>query len=242
MTPLAQSLVARRRALVTLVAPAFIAACSTGAAHAGGGVGVARPAAQQASAPSANASSPTAGAAADRMLVRRATLALDTERPGDVAPRATSLATAMGGYVQSSTEDSDGNVAMTLRVPGSSLEAALDTLARLGHVRSRTVSTDDVTDQVVDLEARLVSLRASRDRLRELQQRTGTVGDLLVVERELTRVQGDIDSLEGRVKLVRGSVALAELSLEARRPVKLGPVSALFVGLGRLVGKLFVIR
>jgi hypothetical protein len=234
-----------RRAVLALCAAAALSACTTGrVAPSSGTVSQAKGA--PSSAGGGGGSSPSvgpavAGAPGERMLVRRGSLSIETERPGDVSPRAAALASAVGGYVQSSTESSDGDVHVTLRVPAPSLDAALDTLARLGRVRGRTVSADDVTEQLVDLEARLTTLRASRDRLRELQQRAGTVADLLVAERELTRVQGEIDSLEGRLKFVRGSVALAELTLSARRPVKLGPIGALFAGLGKLVGKLFVL-
>jgi hypothetical protein len=140
----------------------------------------------------------------DRLLVRRAELAIEVEHPADVPPRATALATSLGGYVQSTTA-TEGGVYLTLRVPATSLDAVLDSLGRLGHVESRTVSADDVTEQAVDLEARVASLRSARDRLRELQGRATTVAELVAAEGELGRVQAELDSLEGRLKLLRGS-------------------------------------
>jgi hypothetical protein len=181
------------------------------------------------------------GSSQDRLLVRRAELVIEVERPADVQPRATALASALGGYVQSATTAERG-VHLVLRVPATSLDATLDSLGRLGHVESRTVSADDVTEQAIDLEARVTSLRAARDRLRELQGRAAAVAELVAAEGELARVQGELDSMEGRLKLLRSSVALAEVRLQARQRLVLGPLGILFAGLGRLVGKLFVIR
>ena len=176
----------------------------------------------------------------DRMLVRRAQLRVEVERSGDVPPRATAVTTSLGGYVQSTTA-AEKSVDMVLRVPAASLDAALDSLARLGKVESRTVSADDVTEQAVDLDARVASLRAARDRLRELHSRAATVAELVAAEGELARVQGELDSLEGRLKLLRGSVALAEINLRADQKLVLGPLGVVFAGIGKLIGKLFVI-
>ena len=176
----------------------------------------------------------------ERQLVRRAQLQLEVERSADVPARATALTTSLGGYVQSTTA-AEKSVSMVLRVPAASLDVALDSLARLGKVESRTVSADDVTEQTVDLDARVASLRAARDRLRELHSRAGTVAELVAAEGELARVQGELDSLEGRLKLLRGSVALAEIDLRAQQKLVLGPLGVLFAGIGKLLGKLFVI-
>lgn len=184
---------------------------------------------------------PSVTSSQERLLVRRAELSIEVERPADVAPRATALATSLGGYVQSTTS-AERSVYMTLRVPAPSLDAALDSLGRLGHLESRTVSADDVTEQAIDLEARVASLRASRDRLRELQGRAATVAELVAAEGELGRVQGELDSLEGRLKLLRGTVALAQVELRVTQKLVLGPLGVLFAGLGNLLGRLFVIR
>lgn len=232
---------ARCAGVAVLLSAAALSACAGGAVARRGAPGGGGQVAAQIARPEA-ASTALPAQTAERLLVRHASLALDVERPSEVPPRATALATALGGYVQSASEVAGGGVHLTLRVPAPSLDAAIDSLARLGRVRSRTLRADDVTEQAVDLEARLATLRGARDRLRELQGKAATVADLLAAERELTRVQGELDGLEARLKFLRNSVALAELTLDARRPVVLGPLGVVFVGLGRLVAKLFVLR
>lgn len=85
-------------------------------------------------------------------------------------------------------------------------------------------------------------LRASRDRLRQLLDRAATVQDVVAVERELARVQGQLESLEARLAALRGEVARSELFVRLEQKVVPGPLGAVLLGLGTLIGKLFVWR
>ena len=118
----------------------------------------------------------------------------------------------------------------------------MDSSAALGTPRERTVSAEDVTEQVVDTEERLVALRASRDRLRLLMERATSVADVVTVERELARVQAELESMERRLNALRGAVTLSELSVRIERGQVLGPLGLLAVGIGQVIGKLFVWR
>lgn len=83
-----------------------------------------------------------------------------------------------------------------------------------GEVRLRTTSAEDVTRQMVDTEARLAALRTLRDRLLEiLQSRPGQLADLLEVERELARVQGDLDAATSALAVLRQRVTMSELQV-----------------------------
>jgi hypothetical protein len=184
--------------------------------------------------------------AQDRLLVRRASLDVEVRDPTQFAERARTLTERLGGFVAHSSrtgngDPDDGQVQLVLRLPSDSLDAALDSLGALGKVRSRMVSSDDVTEQVVDLQARVTNLRASRDRLRQLVGQATAVADVVAVERELTRVQGELDALEARLEYLRSSVSLAEITVTARPALRLGPLGLLFGGVFRLVGALFVL-
>lgn len=184
--------------------------------------------------------------AAERLLVRRARLDMEVDDPVAFAGRVEATIRRFGGFVAQSTRRSDvgrgrGSAELVLRVPAASLDDALDSLGALGKVRSRSSSADDVTEEVVDLEARAANLRASRDRLRALQERTTSVADVVAVERELARVQGELDSLEARLEYLRRSVALAEVTVSAHPRVRLGPLGIVIGGAARLVAALFVL-
>jgi hypothetical protein len=92
-----------------------------------------------------------------------------------------------------------------------------------GRVISQTTSTEDLTRSIVDTEARLRAQTALRDRLQELlRSRPGRLSDLLEVERELARVQGEIDAVQSNLAVMRTRVAMSELTISYRsapRPV-----------------------
>lgn len=92
-----------------------------------------------------------------------------------------------------------------------------------GRITSSTTNTEDLTRQIVDTEARLRAQTALRDRLQELlRSRPGRLSDLLEVERELARVQGEIDAVQSSLAVMRTRVAMSELTIQYRsapRPV-----------------------
>lgn len=186
-------------------------------------------------------SSVSAQAIQDRQIVRNGRMTLEVQRLDVARAGFERAAVAVAGQIVRSTA-AEKRAEYLVRVPAARLDALMDSVATLGEVEARTVTTSDVTEQVVDLEARLNALRATRDRLRQLLERADEVQDVISVERELGRVQGELESLEGRLRLLQTQVAMSELSVRiTQRPV-LGPLGAIIVGATSLLGKLFVIR
>lgn len=86
-----------------------------------------------------------------------------------------------------------------------------------GRIVSENTSSEDLTRQIVDTEARLRAQTALRDRLQELlRSRPGRLADLLEVERELARVQGEIDAVQSALAVMRTRVSMSELTLTYR--------------------------
>jgi hypothetical protein len=175
------------------------------------------------------------------MLIRRGALGLDVDEVAPPVARTHALVVSVGGYVERE-EHQDRSADLTLRVPEPKLDAAMDTLAGLGTVTSRASSSRDVSQETIDVEARLRTLAASRDRLRDLLSRATTVSEVITVEHELARVQGELESLQGRLEQLRASSALAELSVSFHQRVILGPLGKVATGFGRFIKRLFVIR
>ncbi len=119
------------------------------------------------------------------------------------------------------------------------LEAQAD--AAGGRLMGRTTNTDDLTRQIVDTEARQRAQTTLRDRLQELlRNRGGRLSDLLETERELARVQAEIDALQSSLAVMRTRVAMSELTLSyqsASAPLRgdtfrpLGEAFASFLGI-----------
>lgn len=175
----------------------------------------------------------------DRMLVRRGDLAAEVEDLTPPLVRSHSLTESLGGYIASESRN-DRSLNISMRVPEPKLDVALDSLSQFGTVKSRSVSSQDVTEESIDVEARIQSLTVERDQLRALLNRASGIPDIFTIERELARVQGDIDSLQHRLEHLRNTSTLAELNAEFSKPIKPGPVTRFFSAIGRGIGRLFV--
>jgi hypothetical protein len=178
-------------------------------------------------------------ASAERKPVRSADLVVLVDTAAKVAREAERLVDNVGGFVERSKATTDGGASLQCRVPAARLGQVMDGVASLGHEERRSVSAADVTEQYADLEARLRTSIALRDRLLHLLGRADGVSDVLTVERELSRVQAEIESMQARIDQLKSQVELSELSLTLHRKRKLGPLSYAGYGIWRGLSKLF---
>jgi len=107
---------------------------------------------------------------------------------------------------------------VTVRVPVKDFEAFVTDVSKLGTVRSQSESSDDVTQQHVDLAARLKNLQAEEVRLRDFFDAAKDVKDMLAIEQELARVRGEIESLDAQVKFLERQAAMATVTIELTEP------------------------
>jgi hypothetical protein len=143
---------------------------------------------------------------------------------------ATAIATAAGGYVQNSSQQSSqtSSADIVIRVPAGSFGTAVNRLKGLGTVRSSSIGGDDVTRQLIDLNARLVNLQAQRRVLLGLMQKATTIAASILVENQLSQVQGAIEQLSGQLRYVhdRADFSTITLSMMAAGAVAPAPQHA----------------
>lgn len=108
---------------------------------------------------------------------------------------------------------------ITVRVPSDRYAAFIADAAKLGRVLNEAESSDDVTQQHVDMQARLDNLKAEQVRLRQLFAKATNVKDMLAVEQELARVQGEIESMKAQIDYLERQAARATVTLELTEPV-----------------------
>jgi hypothetical protein len=148
----------------------------------------------------------------DRTLVRTATIELSAGDVLKTVDQARDIAATEGGYA--GKEDvRDTTATLVLHIPSDRFDGALDDLSKLGRVTSREQSAEDVTEQVVDLESRIASQRASVDRVRTLLARASTVDEIVRIEQELTTREADLESLEQRRQALAGQVAMSTVTM-----------------------------
>lgn len=107
---------------------------------------------------------------------------------------------------------------LTIRIPAAQLGAAQTKLSALGTIDAQSESQSDVTQQHVDMSARLTNLKAEETRVRGFLARAGSVRELLDIERELTRIRGDIESMQAQVDFLQRQAAMATLTLTLSKP------------------------
>jgi hypothetical protein len=137
----------------------------------------------------------------ERSVVYTGTITVRVPNVDEAAIKASAAATGSGGFVgteERNTASGSGSAKITLRIPAAKFGDVLATLHGLGKEESRALSTEDVTDQVADVDARLANAQASVDRVRALMARAQTIGEITSLESELSRREGDLESLKAR--------------------------------------------
>jgi hypothetical protein len=170
----------------------------------------------------------------DRKLVRTATIELTAADVGGTVNDARDIAATEGGYA-GSEDVNERSATLTLLIPSDRFDSALDELSALGKVISRNQTAEDVTEQVVDLESRIATQRASVNRVRELLARATTVDEIVRIEQEVTTREADLESLEQRRQALAGQVAMSTVTIKVSRttaaPVAPDEADGLLAGL-----------
>ncbi|AKT37952.1 DUF4349 domain-containing protein [Chondromyces crocatus] len=172
------------------------------------------------------------------MLVYVAGLWVLVENPTEAFTAIEAMTREFGGFLSVRTDAS-----ITVRIPVARYEEALDRVSRLGEIQRRDISVEDVTEAFLDLEIRLKNLRAIRARLELLLPKAKNVEEAVEIERELYRVVGEIERIEGKMKLLRDRAAFSTITVHvlARAQEKVQSKVTLPVpwlgalGLGRLL-------
>ena len=161
---------------------------------------------------------------ANRMLVRTAHLDIEVEEPEEARARVQEMTAAKGGFTER-IEARAGNRSpacrLVLRVPAEHLDSMLQEIRTLAaRVRNETQEVRDVTDQSIDLDARLGSLKATEKELlallRESRDREGGVQEIMAVHHELTEIRTRIETIEGERQALDQTVSFALIDLEIR--------------------------
>lgn len=162
---------------------------------------------------------------ARRELIRTGEVRLQVDDFESAEANLTAAVESQGGYVSDTTQQVRGREnetwttgTLVLRVPKENFSALLDRVKAEGEVQESSTATQDVTDQVVDLEARLGNLRAERDRLRTLYDRANETEDVLRVGQELSETQEEIERLEARLRALEGRVAYSTITVNLSEP------------------------
>lgn len=162
----------------------------------------------------------------DRKIIRNADLELESDDPESAQTRITQIAESKGGFVvesqQSSSDRSSSKrdtVSMTIRIPSDKFGETLNEIRNAsGRVIVETIKGQDVTEEFIDIEARLKAQRALEAQFTEIMKRTSSVDEALNVQRQLAQVRGEIEKIEGRKRFLENQASLSTIKAKIQTP------------------------
>lgn len=161
----------------------------------------------------------------DRAVIKTGRVRVEVSDFDDARRNLSRKVAAFGGFVSDSRVDvervdntSVESGTLVLRVPSENFSEMMAHAKAVGTLESSGTNSKDVTDKLVDIDARLENLRAERDRLRQLYERANDTEAILQVQRRLSDVQGEIERLEARKKQLRRKVELSTIRVELHEP------------------------
>ncbi|MBI2942358.1 MAG: DUF4349 domain-containing protein [Chloroflexi bacterium] len=171
------------------------------------------------------ASESTGGAALpwDRMIIRTGQLRLTVENVEESLAAARRIANQLGGFVAQSETRYDGDrmiATLTLQVPVAQFDTVVQELRRLAvKVESESSSSQDVTEEYVDLQAQVTNLEATEARLRSVLEKATRLEDILTLQREITQVRGQIERIQGRMNYLQRRTTFSSIAVTLAPPV-----------------------
>ena len=171
--------------------------------------------------------------AAERLIIRTGNISMAVEDTlaslatieGMVESMAAEGAFVVSAEEHGGTEGSQPYITVSIRIPAARFSETMDRLAELAvNVNSRNESAQDVTEEYVDLEARLESLEAARQRLLEIMEEARNTKDLLEAEQQLTQREAEIESIKGRMQYLEQSARLSSIWIDLQPHILSQPV------------------
>lgn len=155
-----------------------------------------------------------------RMIELDAYLTIQVEDAETASDQAAQVASSLNGYVASSSFDDSGpSAAIVLRIPESNFSSAMRSLSSLGVVKAQSISTNDVTEQYVNLQAQLESYTTEEATLLRILNSSTTVNDALDTENAIQYTQAQIDDIEGQLLVIQRLVTFATINIQFTEPV-----------------------
>lgn len=173
---------------------------------------------------------PDVAAGVERKIIRNAELSIESQNPEDSFRKVASLAESKDGYVVTSeavqpdgaAEPDRMNVTVVVRVPAAQFEATVDEIRRLGsRVLQDKRTGQDMTEEYIDLQARLQAKRALESQFLEIMKQAREVSEALEVQRQLAEVRSEIEQIEGRRRFLESQSNLSTIRVAIVPPVQL---------------------
>jgi len=167
-----------------------------------------------------------------RVIIYTGDISLVVRDTREAMDNITQIAAEQGGFVSGSNVFESGDAlrgSMTIRIPAERYQDTLSQLREMSlRVERESTSSQDVTEEFTDLQARKTNLEVAEKALQELleeRQRIGSTSDILEVHRELTNIRGQIEQIEGRLRYLANQAALSTITIQLTPDILYQPIS-----------------
>jgi hypothetical protein len=191
--------------------------------------------------------SQAAPVAVERKIIRNANLTLEVEEPKKAMQRVASVAESRGGFVVTSESRQEAGVnggrayetiTMEVRVPAAQFDAAMNDIRAAGsRVTTEKITGQDVTEEFIDLDARLRTQKALEAQLLDIMKSAHAVSDAITVERELANVRTEIEKIEGRQRFLENQTSLSTINVTLQPPSPLVSTTGFFRSIAAAFGE-----
>ena len=169
------------------------------------------------------AAQPASLALSDRAVIRTASITVLADDVAAARGELLAITDVLGGYVADERSEADRggrlrSAELTLQVPTDDLDTALERIAGVGTEISRSQTTEDVTEQVVDVDSRVNSAEAALRRVRLLLGQAKSLGDVIRLEQVLSSRQADLESLLAQQESLAAVTSMATLRVSVSEP------------------------
>lgn len=153
----------------------------------------------------------------EKKLVKTGFVMLEVQSLSEANTAVESWSSSFGGYISNSYSN-QMNASYTVKIPASHFDEAMKTVGDFGILREHSVSTQDVSEQFYDLETRLSNKKVMRENLQKYLSQAKDIKDMLQIEKELTAVLSEIESMEGSIKRLSNQIDYATITVSVQLP------------------------
>jgi len=153
----------------------------------------------------------------DKKLIRNGQLEFQTKEVKNTRTEIEKICKELNAYISSESENNYENrltYNQMIRVPADQFDALIARIEPLAiKIENKNISTEDVTEQFIDVQARLKTKKELEIRYKEILKQAKTVQDIVSIESQIASVRSEIESMEGRLNYLKNQVAFSTLNV-----------------------------
>lgn len=153
----------------------------------------------------------------ERKIIKTGSLSYEVKNLSETEEKIAAWLEGFGGYI-ADTWSNRNNMNVTVKVPASSFEDAMNSTGDFGELLSRSISTENVSENYYDLETRLETRKILQEKLESYLAGAKSISDLLEIERQLNDVTSELESMEKQFRRLSNQIDFSTISISCRLP------------------------